>query len=108
MQTFKTTLTLALLLGLSAHMAQAKTKGVHYPDRVGQAAWVSSPPTNIRATPNGKIQCVVQREERIRLYGSSGKGDHNGVWYYTDYCGKMGLIHSTQFVIFEYDRISGL
>ena len=65
MQTFKTTLTLALLLGLSAHMAQAKTKGVHNPDRVGQAAWVSSPPTNIRATPNGKIQCVVQREERI-------------------------------------------
>ena len=35
MQTFKTTLTLALLLGLSTHMAQAKTKGVHNPDRVG-------------------------------------------------------------------------
>ena len=99
MQTFKTTLTLALLLGLSAHMAEAKSKGVSNPDRVGQIAWVSSPPTNIRATPNGKIQCVVPREGRIRLYGSSGQGDYNGVWYYTDYCGKMGLIHSTQFVI---------
>ena len=74
MQTFKTTLTLALLLGLSAHMAQAKTKGVHNPDRVGQAAWVSSPPTNIRATPMAKFNVWCNVRSAFVCMDPAGKG----------------------------------
>ena len=99
MQSLKTMLTLAVVAVLAAPIVQAAPRGVNNPDRVGLTGWVSSPPTNIRAQPNGKIQCVVRREGRIKLYGSTGIEDHNGEWFYTDYCGKMGMIHSTQFVI---------
>ncbi|AUZ05537.2 hypothetical protein ADP71_20900 [Vitreoscilla sp. C1] len=78
---------------------QAQPRGVDNPDKVGLMGWVHTPPTNIRSAPNGKIQCVVRREGYIRLFGSSGVQDSNGEWYYTDYCGKMGMIHTTQFVI---------
>ena len=57
-----------------------------------------SPPTNIRATPNGKILCVAKKQGGIKIYGSTGVYDDNGEWYYTNYCGRMGVIHGSQFI----------
>lgn len=57
------------------------------------------PPSNIRDAPNGKILCTVKNQATfIKLYGSTGITDNNGEWFYTKHCGKMGVIHSTQFV----------
>ena len=57
-----------------------------------------SPPTNIRATPNGKILCVAKKQGTIKVYGSTGVYDDNGEWYYTNSCGRMGVIHGSQFI----------
>ena len=57
-----------------------------------------SPPTNIRATPNGRILCVAKKSGSIKIYGETGVFDDNGQWYYTNYCGRMGVIHSSQFI----------
>ncbi len=57
--------------------------------RVG-AAIVFNPPSNVRATPNGDILCSVRQRSTIDIYGSVGD------WYYTNVCGSMGVIHSSQ------------
>jgi hypothetical protein len=57
--------------------------------RVG-AAMVFSPPSNVRKSPNGDIICSVRKRMTINIYGSVGS------WYYTDVCGEMGVIHSSQ------------
>lgn len=54
------------------------------------AAFVFDPPSNVRESPNGDILCSVQRTSTINIYGSTGE------WYYTDVCGSMGVIHSSQ------------
>ncbi len=53
-------------------------------------ALVYDPPSNVRVSPNGAILCSVRERTSINLYGSTGS------WYYTDVCGKMGVINSSQ------------
>lgn len=53
-------------------------------------AFVFDPPSNVRVSPNGNLLCVVKSPQTIDLYG------RNGEWYYTDVCGSMGVIHSSQ------------
>ena len=60
-------------------------------------ATVIDPPSNIRATPNGAVICVMrQRGTVVNILGSTGISDNNGTWYYTDACGRTGVIHSSQ------------
>lgn len=58
---------------------------------------VFAPPSYVRASPNGKPLCTITKETQIKLLGSTNIKDNNGFWVYTDHCGKMGVIHSTQF-----------
>lgn len=60
-----------------------------------------NPPSNVRDSPNGKILCTVKEQGTlVKLYGSTDITDNNGEWFYTKHCGgKMGVIHSTQFVV---------
>lgn len=53
-------------------------------------AVVYAPPSNVRATPNGRIICSVRRVSTINIYG-----ENNG-WYVTDACGTRGYIHHSQ------------
>ncbi|MBW4519462.1 MAG: hypothetical protein KME16_07140 [Scytolyngbya sp. HA4215-MV1] len=53
-------------------------------------ATVFDPPSNVRTAPNGKVLCSVTKRTKINVYGSTGQ------WYYTDACGDMGVIHSSQ------------
>jgi len=53
-------------------------------------AIVFDPPSNIRATPNGRILCSVTSKGSIRIY------DETNGWYRTDACGTMGVIHKSQ------------
>jgi hypothetical protein len=53
-------------------------------------AVVFDPPSNVRTAPNGDVLCSVRERTTINLYGSTGD------WYYTDVCGRMGVIHSSQ------------
>lgn len=62
-----------------------------------RTAIIIDPPSNIRAAPNGTIICVARtRGTVVNILGSTGVSDNNGTWYYTDYCGRQGVIHSTQ------------
>jgi hypothetical protein len=53
-------------------------------------AYVFAPPSNVRTSPDGDILCSVDTQKMIETYGSQG------VWFYTNVCGKMGIIHSSQ------------
>lgn len=53
-------------------------------------AIVFAPPSNVRVSPNGNILCTVRSRTTVDTYGSIGD------WYYTDVCGQMGVIHSSQ------------
>jgi hypothetical protein len=53
-------------------------------------AIVFDPPSNVRSTPNGTIQCSVRSKQTINIYGKEGQ------WYLTDYCGSTGYIHEGQ------------
>ena len=88
-----------LMLATSAVVSAETPKEMEppSPELVG-AAQLLSPPTNIRATPNGKILCVAKKQGGIKIYGSTGVYDDNGEWYYTNYCGRMGVIHGSQFI----------
>lgn len=55
-------------------------------------AYVFDPPSNVRVTPNGAIQCSVNSRIYINIYGTSS----DGAWFKTDYCGSMGYIHNSQ------------
>jgi len=61
-----------------------------------RTATVIDPPTNIRLSPNGTILCVVKQRTTVNITGSTNVSDSNGVWYYTDACGRSGVIHSSQ------------
>jgi len=79
---------------------EAKKKEVSQqtpPNSDATTATITDPPTNIRATPNGAIICVMrQRGTVVNILGSTGITDNNGTWFYTDACGKKGVIHSSQ------------
>ncbi|HEY0461972.1 MAG TPA: hypothetical protein VGC97_22760 [Pyrinomonadaceae bacterium] len=67
------------------------------PTSSATTAVITDPPTNIRAAPNGTIICVMrQRGTVVNILGSTGVRDNNGTWYYTDACGRRGVIHSSQ------------
>ena len=67
------------------------------PVSTATTATVIDPPSNVRASPNGAIICVARtRGTVINILGPTGVSDNNGVWYYTDYCGREGVIHSSQ------------
>ena len=53
---------------------------------------VFQPPSNVRSSPNGPIQCTIRAKSTINIY--SYKGD----WAVTDTCGARGYIHKSQFV----------
>jgi hypothetical protein len=53
-------------------------------------AFLFDPPSNVRTSPNGNILCSVKTSTTINVYGSVNS------WYYTDVCGRIGLIHSSQ------------
>ncbi|MEY3867998.1 MAG: hypothetical protein RLZZ338_1889 [Cyanobacteriota bacterium] len=53
-------------------------------------AIVFDPPSNVRKYPNGEVLCSVRSRTNINIYGSIGE------WYYTDVCGQIGVIHSSQ------------
>lgn len=55
-----------------------------------ETAFVPKPPSNVRLTPNGTILCTLTSRMTINIYGNQGE------WFYTDACGSMGLIHSSQ------------
>jgi hypothetical protein len=51
---------------------------------------VFDPPSNVRDRPHGNIQCVVNSQRTINVYGSQGD------WLITDTCGSQGFIHNSQ------------
>lgn len=53
---------------------------------------VFSPPSNVRTEPKGRVICTLKSKNRITTYGPYENGD----WFYTDACGKLGVIHSSQ------------
>jgi hypothetical protein len=55
-----------------------------------RSALVFDPPSNVRVSPNGAVLCSIRDRTTINVYGSTGS------WYYTDACGDMGVIHSSQ------------
>ncbi len=62
-----------------------------------RTATIIDPPSNIRAAPNGAVLCIARtRGTIVNILGSTGVTDSNGTWYYTDYCGRQGVIHSSQ------------
>ena len=67
------------------------------PPAGSRTAVIPRGPTNIRATPDGTVQCVQKTGATVRIYGDTGVYDNNGLWYYTDACGGSGVIHSSQF-----------
>lgn len=68
------------------------------PSSSAGTAFVPRPTTNVRVSPTSSsaILCKITEKITIRTFGSSGVRDNNGVWIYTDYCGTIGFIHSTQ------------
>jgi hypothetical protein len=56
-----------------------------------KTARVFSPPSNVRTEPNGSTICTLQSKTRITTYGR-----YEGDWFYTNACGKLGVIHSSQ------------
>ncbi|MBE9223007.1 SH3 domain-containing protein [Cyanobacterium stanieri LEGE 03274] len=65
-------------------------------------AVVNAPPSNVRATPNGRIICRVRNVRVINIYG-----ENNG-WYVTDACGTTGYIHHSQIRFENVQRGSGV
>lgn len=67
------------------------------PPTTSRTATIIDPPSNIRAAPNGTVICIARtRGTVVNILGSTGVSDNNGTWYYTDYCGRQGVIHSSQ------------
>jgi hypothetical protein len=78
---------------------EAKKKEAATPPKSSSSstAAIIDPPSNIRSSPNGAVLCVARtRGTIVNILGSTGVYDNNGEWYYTDYCGSRGVIHSSQ------------
>jgi len=54
-----------------------------------RTARVIDPPSNVRATPNGRIICSLGRTQ-ITVFEATGS------WYRTNVCGTKGFIHKSQ------------
>lgn len=54
-----------------------------------RTARVIDPPSNVRATPNGRIICSLGRTQ-IQVFEPTGS------WYRTNVCGTNGYIHKSQ------------
>ncbi|MBM0740184.1 hypothetical protein JOY44_00750 [Phormidium sp. CLA17] len=54
-----------------------------------RTARVIDPPSNVRATPNGRIICSLERTQ-IEVFEPTGS------WYRTNVCGAKGYIHKSQ------------
>jgi hypothetical protein len=65
------------------------------------SALIFDPPTNIRATPNGKVVCVISSRTVVGIVNTPSIADKNGVWYRTTACGGLAFVHSSQ-VSFNY------
>ena len=63
-----------------------KTRNVSTTSRM---ALVVDPPSNVRATPKGRIICSLGRT-RIEVFEPTGS------WYRTNVCGTKGYIHKSQ------------
>jgi hypothetical protein len=61
-----------------------------YSEAQATTAFVFDPPSNVRRSPNGTILCSVRTRKSIHIYGAVGS------WYYTNACGEMGVIDSSQ------------
>jgi hypothetical protein len=57
-----------------------------------KTARVFSPPSKVRMGPNDSTICTLRAKTTITTYGRYEGGD----WFYTDACGKLGVIHSSQ------------
>jgi hypothetical protein len=55
-----------------------------------KTAQISSPPSHVRMGAKGEIICTIQNNQAITTYGQDGE------WFYTDACGKLGMIHASQ------------
>lgn len=66
-----------------------------YPSDNAQTVRVIDPPSNIRATPNGRVICTLPNRMNIQVF------DAVGSWYRTNACGQTGYIHSGQ-IRFQY------
>lgn len=61
------------------------------PVEVRSVSWVIfDPPSNVRVTPNGEVQCTIREVRAVNFYGWSGE------WAETDACGGRGYIHTSQ------------
>jgi hypothetical protein len=56
--------------------------------------YVFDPPSNVRATPNGLVQCVINKTKSVIVFGSVST--NSGRWYKTNACNAMGFIHESQ------------
>ncbi len=59
-------------------------------DSPSQVALVYAPPSNVRATPDGRVLCSISGRSYINIYSYSAG------WYETDACGQAGVIHESQ------------
>ena len=59
-------------------------------DSLSQVALVYAPPSNVRATANGRVLCSISGRSYINIYSYSAG------WYETDACGQVGVIHESQ------------
>jgi serine/threonine-protein kinase len=66
----------------------------------GKQAVVFAPPSNVRATPGGRILCTVNTSTNINIYGNERE------WYRTDVCGNLGYIHKSQIRFFNNPQVS--
>jgi hypothetical protein len=61
-----------------------------------KTARIIAPPSNVRiGGPHERILCTLSSKTTITTYGQYNYG-HDGDWLYTDACGKLGIIHSSQ------------
>ena len=60
---------------------------------VEASVYVFAPPSNVRAYPNGPVQCQVRAKQNIYVFTDTVQGS----WYETYFCGRKGWIHDSQF-----------
>jgi hypothetical protein len=61
-----------------------------------KTAQIIAPPSNVRiGGPKERILCTLSSKTTITTYGQYNYG-YDGDWIYTDACGKLGIIHSSQ------------
>ncbi len=76
-------------------------------------ALVIDPPSNVRATPNGRVMCQVKQRKVIQVFHWSlmtGEGSPSNGWYSTNACGQDngGWIHYSQIKLLEDWRSQGI